>query len=326
VAETRYENLIVTELKENITLPFFRPGEVLDPVKPEERRRMNHVIWMDSEVVPGSFYSECVWFFPESMQTTKQAPNGGNEGGPQAHTHPFEEIITFFGTNRDDPHDLGGEVELWLEDEKFVMTESFLCYVPAGMKHCPLRINRIDRPIFHFTLGPGQAYGGELVAREQPGAGRTISRDELMKQFVFHDKPNLKLPEFRHEIPKERAYRIVYLDKETVPGAKFYTEALWFWPVERRKQKPGEPDTAPQAHTHPFSEMIAFFGTNPDDIHDLGGEVELWIGGERHVMTKSFVAFVPAGLEHCPLSINRIDRQILHFTAGPGAMYDSGDY
>jgi quercetin dioxygenase-like cupin family protein len=322
MSENKYGKYIVTELKRNITLPFFRPGEVLEPAKPGERRRMNHVIWMDSEVVPGSFYSECVWFFPDSMQTTKQVAETNGGGGPQAHTHPFEEVITFFGTNREDPHDLGGEVELWLEDEQFIMTRSFLCYIPAGMKHCPLRINRIDSPMFHFTLGPGQVYGGELIGREVLQMGRSAARSNLIEQFVFQDKPNLKLPKFRHEIPKERARRIVYLDEETVPGAKFYAEALWFWPVERQQPQPGEPDSSPQAHTHPFQEMIAFFGTNHDDIHDLCGEVELWINGEQHIMTRSFVAFIPAGMEHCPLHINRIDRPIFHFTAGPGKIYE----
>lgn len=321
MAEDKYGKYIVTELKENITLPFFRPGEVLDPVKPGERRHMNHVIWMDGDVVPGSFYSECVWFFPESMQTTKTIRREGEPAGPQAHTHPFEEIITFFGTNREDPHDLGGEVELWLEDQKFLMTKSFLCYIPAGMKHCPLRINRIERPMFHFTLGPGQTYTGKLIGQESGKETAGKNGRDLISQFVFHDKPNLKLPEFRHEIPKDRAHRIVYLDAETVPGATFYAEALWFWP-RGGAPKPGEPDTAPQAHTHPFPEMIAFFGTNPDDIHDLCGEVELFIGGEKHVMTRSFVAFIPAGLEHCPLHINRIDRPLFHFTAGPGKMYE----
>ncbi len=320
MAETKYGTYIVTKLKENITLPFFRPGEVLDPVKPGERRLMNHVIWMDSEVVPGSFYSECVWFFPESMQTIKQTADESG-GGPQAHSHPFEEIITFFGTNREDPHDLGGEVELWLEDQKFVMTKSFLCYVPAGMTHCPLKINRIDRPIFHFTLGPGQTYGGRIVDKEPVKSTGTAPGQDLIKQFVFHDKQNLKLPEFRHEIPKERAHRIVYLDKETVPGATFYAETLWFWQAKTTRPEPGQPDTSPQAHTHPFPEMIGFFGTNPDDIHDLCGEVELWINGEQHVMTRSFVAFIPAGVEHCPLHLNKLDRPMLHFTAGPGEMY-----
>jgi len=107
--------------------------------------------------VPGSFYSECVWFMPGHDPSPEQL----KKIGPEPHTHPFEEVITFFGTNRDDPHDLGGEIELWLEDEQFVLTKSFLAYIPAGMKHCPLRIRKVERPIFHFTLGPGQTYEGK---------------------------------------------------------------------------------------------------------------------------------------------------------------------
>lgn len=313
MAESKYSKYIVTELKKNIKLPSFRPGENLEEAKPGERRVMNHVIWMDSEVVPGSFYSECVWFFPP---TPEQAKLMGKGGGPQAHTHPFEEVLTFFGTDFKNPHDLCGEVELWLEDEQFILDKSFLVYIPAGMKHCPLRIIRMDRPMFHFTLGPGQKYEGEWR-----GDKPSFSKSDLSKQFVFQDKTNLKLPNFRHEIPKEVAHRIVYLDSETVPGATFYAEALWFWPGPRSAPKPGE-EPGVKPHTHPFSEMIAFFGTNPDDIHDLCGEVELWIDGEQNIIDKSFVAFVPAGMVHCPLNIRRIDRPIFHFTAGPGKMYE----
>ena len=75
-------------------------------------------------------------------------------------------------------------------------------------------------------------------------------------------------------------------------------------------------------HTHPFDEVIAFFGTNPEDLHDLCGQVELWIDGEKNVIDRSFMAFIPAGTEHCPLQIRRIERPIFHFTAGPGEMYE----
>ena len=155
MAEKKYSKYICTELKKNIQLPGFRAGEVLTPPKPGERRRMNHVIWMDSEVIPGAFYSECVWFFPGQYPEPARM-NGG--GGPKSHTHPFSECVTFFGTNWDDPTDLGGEVEFWIEDEQHIMTKSFLAFMPAGMKHCPLKINRMDRPMFHFTIGSGRMY------------------------------------------------------------------------------------------------------------------------------------------------------------------------
>ena len=137
------------------------------------------------------------------------------------------------------------------------------------------------------------------------------------KHFIFQDKPNVKLAKFQTEIPSKRGYRIVYLDSEVFPGADFYVEAIWFWPRETPQSKPGV-----KSYIHPFDEVIAFFGTNPDDVRDLCGEVELWIDGKQHIIDKSFMAFVPAGIVHCPLFIRRIDRPIFHFTAGNGKMYE----
>jgi hypothetical protein len=110
-------------------------------------------MWLDNKVIPGAFYVESVWIWPECASERNVA---------KAHTHPFDEIITFFGTNWEDPHDLSGEIELWLEDEKFVMTKNFLAFIPAGMKHCPLIVRRVDRPIFHFNVGTGAQYSDRI--------------------------------------------------------------------------------------------------------------------------------------------------------------------
>jgi hypothetical protein len=56
------------------------------------------------------------------------------------------------------PEELYAQIEFWLEDEKYVFDKSFVCYIPAGVKHCPLKMHNATRPIFHFTMGPGQNY------------------------------------------------------------------------------------------------------------------------------------------------------------------------
>ena len=141
------------------------------------------------------------------------------------------------------------------------------------------------------------------------------------KHYITREKANLKLPAYRHDIDKKNGFRIVYLDEEVFPGADFYVEAVWFWPRNVPPRQPGD-EPGVKAHTHPFDEVIAFMGTNWDDIHDLCGEVELWIDGQQNIIDKSFMAFIPAGMVHCPLNILRIDRPIFHFTAGNGKMYE----
>jgi len=146
MAKSKYGKYIITEPKTDLKLPSYRrkPAEI--PTSGQ-----THLIYLDNEVIKGAFYVECVWIWPGSVFWPKQLV--------EAHTHPFDEVITFFGSNPEDPHDLCGEVELWLEDEKHILTKSCLVFVPKGMKHCPLVIRRVDRPIFHFSAGPGGMYG-----------------------------------------------------------------------------------------------------------------------------------------------------------------------
>ena len=53
--------------------------------------------------------------------------------------------------------DLGGVLDLSIVAE-VIMTKSFLAYIPAGMKHCPLIVRKVEKPIFHFTVGLGGEY------------------------------------------------------------------------------------------------------------------------------------------------------------------------
>lgn len=142
MAGKKYEKYIITKPKSELALPAFRRerGDIATDLK-------TPLIYLDNDVLKGAFYVECVWFW-----------KGSDKSDVDAHTHPFDEVITFFGTNPKDPNDLCGEVEIWLEDEKYILTKSSLIFVPKGMKHCPLIVRRVDRPIFHFTAGPAAKY------------------------------------------------------------------------------------------------------------------------------------------------------------------------
>ena len=142
MAESKYGKYIVTELKQNIVDPPWSP--VLTP------ERALRVLWLDNEVVEGAFYMECVWILPWEGRALRE--------GTKTHVHDYDEALAFFGTNLEDPYDLGGEIELWLGDERHVITKSCLVFIPKGLKHCPLNVRRVDRPIFHFTTGPGKMY------------------------------------------------------------------------------------------------------------------------------------------------------------------------
>jgi hypothetical protein len=107
------------------------------------------ILWIDKDVVDGAFQMNCSWYL--------RPPDVGS-GEAKSHTHDADEIIGFFGNNPQSPYDLGGEVEFWLEDEMHIITTSSLIFVPGGMKHCPLILRRVDRPIFHFSTVTSGTY------------------------------------------------------------------------------------------------------------------------------------------------------------------------
>jgi hypothetical protein len=98
--------------------------------------------------------------------------------------------------------------------------------------------------------------------------------------------------------------QILMMNGENVKGA-FHINCAWI--------HPGPNPGVYEAHVHPHDEMIGFIGTNPDDASDLGAEAELWIEDEKYIINKSFLAFLPKGVIHCPLTVHDVKRPILHF-------------
>jgi hypothetical protein len=142
--ESKYAKYVITKPPSDLKLPDFRKT-------PTDKKLRTCISYLDGKVIEGAFYVECVWYWPGDY------PEGG-DFRTGAHVHDFDEVVTFFGTDPKNPQDLCGEVEFWIEDEKFSLTQSSMIYIPKGMKHCPLIIKRVDRPIFHFTTGPGKDY------------------------------------------------------------------------------------------------------------------------------------------------------------------------
>ncbi|MBS7640991.1 MAG: hypothetical protein QXJ19_02010 [Candidatus Bathyarchaeia archaeon] len=133
------EHLIVSEMKKR-GLPQ-PPKELPGTVK------MNRILYLDDEIVEGAFYMECVWF-----------GEGVGSGSPPPHTHEFDEVLGFLGSDPNRPRELNGEVELWIDDEKHILTKSCLIFIPRGVKHCPMIFRKVDKPILHFSTGPSGKY------------------------------------------------------------------------------------------------------------------------------------------------------------------------
>jgi hypothetical protein len=128
----------------------------------------------------------------------------------------------------------------------------------------------------------------------------------IITQPVRSEKEEAWSPTYR---PQDRT-RLLRLDDKAVKGAKMYSQAVWFWP-SMVETKISERSTRP--HVHDYDEVLGLVGTNPDNPHDLCAETEVFIGGERHIINKSSLLYLPAGLEHGPFRQLKMDKPVIHF-------------
>jgi hypothetical protein len=75
------------------------------------------------------------------------------------------------------------------------------------------------------------------------------------------------------------------------------------------------------AHSHDFDMYLFFLGFDPDNMGDLGAEIEMYFGeeGEKHIINSPTSVYIPKGQVHCPLNFKRVDKPILfiHATLAP---------
>lgn len=138
MSELKYQKYILTDLK----LP-----EEQQKRADEYAKRATRILWLEDFVIKGAPSIICSWYWKATEI----------EGTP-AHIHDFDEVVGLIGSDPENHHDLGGEVEFWMDDEKYLLTKSCLIFVPKGLRHCPLRVIRVDRPILFLAVSMSGKY------------------------------------------------------------------------------------------------------------------------------------------------------------------------
>ena len=137
--EQKYLKYFIFDDKNDLKLPSYRVSTDSKYIK-----RMTHV---DADTVEGAtFYNEMMWILPGFGENF----TGDNPNFKEEHTHEFGELMCFYGLNYDDILDLGAEIEFSIDGETYKITESFTAFIPPGVKHGPLTIRNVTRPIAHM--------------------------------------------------------------------------------------------------------------------------------------------------------------------------------
>ncbi len=149
MAELKYAKNIITE---DLMPPMAPEAIKLMEDQAKEGRTIDRTLLLGiyDDIFKGAFFAGCeiIWGLTGDGPVNIEA----------THTHDFDEIIGFGGTNRNYPRELGGEIELWLGGEKHIITKTCLIFIPKGVEHCPIYFRRVDTPIFMFEAGNDTMY------------------------------------------------------------------------------------------------------------------------------------------------------------------------
>jgi hypothetical protein len=262
--------------------------------------KSTHLMSADENTQKGFFHVDCSWFWS----------GGAKEPVGESHTHKFPQVIGLVGGTPADPHDLGGEITLWLDGHKETITRSVLVFIPAGVVHGPFLISKVERPIFFVDIAMTGKYSRAAASQPKTPAAKKYSIIDHTKQN-FSVGGDYKEGDFRKKF-SHKSSRILHIEDDEVPGA-FYVDFVWIW-----SGTGGAP--APE-HVHDWVELIAFAGADLLRPHNIGGEMSIVLGDETHRTDKSTLVCIPAGLKHCPWLFHDIKKTTLVFSAGPQGQY-----
>jgi hypothetical protein len=73
---------------------------------------------------------------------------------PFTHAHDFHELLCFIGGDPENVGDLGAEVSIRLGDEleEHVFNTATIVSMPPGLKHCPLLVKNVTRPLVFLEV------------------------------------------------------------------------------------------------------------------------------------------------------------------------------
>ena len=270
------------------------------------------------------------------------APVGG-------HSHDFDELFLWFGS---DPHDntaLGGEVEFWMGEgkdaQKFIAKHPTAWWVPKGMAHNPTlfsKVDRRDKPVIELTIGltPTRdrkavnlkdlplppAFSWDLVGKEQPGKGLYI---KYVNKLPFASDRIFPWMRGRVAVPTLEFDKTVYPAPLWVEIFHIYAggtgigvpimEPPPLLPVARAmaKEKGRNIDDMMKGggHSHNYDELFMYVGTDPHDQYNLGGIMQAWLGegdeAEKFEFTEAMSIYCPANVVHNPQYYVKVERPYL---------------
>jgi hypothetical protein len=276
-----------------------RYGKLVKPLKFQKGRggaNARELVFVSGEDLGGFDLNFIVGIYD---QTGDWAPGRG------AHSHPFDELLLFFGHDPENLGYLGADMEISLgkEQEKHKFSAPTVVIAPKGVPHCPLITEKVYQPFGHFHLALSGKYQGDHIEQEGTTDGKKYAH--LVKEFPMQKGPG-----------GANAGQIVTMSGENLEGLPInfsmglYNNTGSWYPDKR-------------THIHPYDECLVFYGHDINNIAYLGAEITIELGQEheKHTFNVPTVVIIPKGTPHFPIVCNKLEKPYSMVQVGLGAKY-----
>jgi hypothetical protein len=280
--DTNYANCIISDAGGDI-MPAFPPGT-----------KVTHLMKADSTRVKDFFPVDCFW-----IRTSQKGQTLLNVSTSRA-----DRVIGLVGSDVHNPHDIGGELEVWVDGVKNSLKKSSLIFVPAGVTFGPVQAEHLDYPLLYTVISSNDGSAQDQPPRNPVLPGYTIVSETKAKTGNPVPQPNLK------------SVRILHMEDDMVQGS-FYVDFVWLMGGFGQAPAP--------SHSHSWPELLAMAGCDLADPTDLGGVMSIELEGGVYPIHKSSLVCIPANVNHCPWKFLEIKKPIIIFTAGPCSTYASSN-
>jgi hypothetical protein len=252
----------------------------------KNRQRPTMTLISNAQVPGANCYIELGWVF------------GMPEPNPHIFemSHRYDEIVMHYGSNPVNPEELGGEIEFFASGQPLTFNTNTALFVPQGIKHGPLIWKKFQKPHIEmaFIIGTGdlkEGWGGSGAHEQKEGLPQKTDDIDYEKYLVrkpIHEANGLK-------IKGRRSPLMTYMSNALVPRCNIYIGFNWIWDI---------PDQNPYTleHSHDYAEILLFVGSDHNNPEDLGGEIEVYVGGQPLTFNTTSALFIPKGMRHGPLT------------------------
>jgi hypothetical protein len=264
------------------------------------------------------------------------------------HVHPFLERYHVMSLDPDDVENLGGTMQVWVNDanrvpelaenaELYELKKPCIMVLPENMRHGPLNFVDMKRTFFFLLVAESKAY--RRVSNWRPG------EDHLYPpsiDYVTGDGAEKWRPKPQSEAVKnKREYAHLYKELDPyswMPAPRLHKgksriihHATWKDHPQVRSRVEchlitgggigfgcGDNEQFPPCPMKNSAwSTLAFYSTDPD-LPGLGGKVEVWIGeganAEKYIVDETVTFIIPPATVHYPIYVHECTRPFVMAT------------